>query len=101
MEMLILYFVDKDPSPMLEQSEYLSTLFRDATSSHLLETLVTRAPERAFTFLWSTYFQGKLARLAAHPVANFVVARALEKVNTEQLGEACEELTNAWGKVIS
>lgn len=36
-----------------------------------------------------------------HPVANFVVARAMERVNTEQLGEAYEEVEDALGKIIS
>jgi nucleolar protein 9 len=92
---------DEDPAGIPEQSDYLSTLFRDPTSSHLLETVVTRAPDRAFVILWSTYFQGKLARLSAHPVANFVVARAMERVNTSQLESACEELRESWGKIIS
>ena len=92
---------DEDPAGIPEQSDYLSTLFRDPTSSHLLETVVTRAPDRAFDILWSTYFQGKLARLSAHSVANFVVARAMERVNTSQLESACEELRESWGKIIS
>lgn len=92
---------DENPSAVPEQSDYLATLLRDPTSSHLLETLVTRAPNRAFAILWSTYFQGKLSRLSAHPVANFVIARALEKINAEQLGEACEELKDSWAKIIS
>jgi len=92
---------DKDPAVIPEQSDYLSTFFRDPTSSHLLETVVTRAPDRAFVILWSTYFQGKLARLSAHPVANFVVARAMERVNASQLESACEELRESWGKIIS
>jgi len=93
--------IDEDPSVIPEQSDYLSTLLRDPTSSHLLETLVTRAPDHAFAILWSTYFQGKLARLSGHPVANFVVARAMDRLNVSQLGLACEELKSACGKIIS
>lgn len=54
-----------------------------------------------FKGLWNVYFKGKLGRLSAHPVANFVVGKALERVNEEQLGEACEELLPAAEKLFS
>ncbi|KAH9950104.1 ARM repeat-containing protein [Amylocystis lapponica] len=90
----------EDPSAAPEASDYLATLLRDPTASHLLETLVRRAPDAVFGMLWTTYFRGRLAKLAAHPVANFVVAKALERVHAEQLGEACAELDAAWTKII-
>ena len=84
-----------------EASDYVGTLLRDPTSSHLLETLVRRLPKEPFDVAWSTYFEGKLARLAVHPVANFVVARALERVSQEQLGAACEEIQGISEKIFS
>ncbi|KAG6896752.1 hypothetical protein C0992_006327 [Termitomyces sp. T32_za158] len=84
-----------------DSTDYLNTLLRDPTSSHLLETIVTRSPDKAFVVLWDIYFKGKLPRLANHPVANFVVAKALERVAPEQLSEACEELNGTWNKLIS
>ncbi|OBZ71991.1 Nucleolar protein 9 [Grifola frondosa] len=89
-----------DPSAVPEASDYLSTLLRDPTASHLLETLVHRSPEKVFNMLWVTYFQGKLPKLAAHPVANFVVAKAFERLNAEQLDDACQELEGVSGKII-
>lgn len=86
---------------ILEPSDYLNILLRDPTSSHLLETVVSRSPDNGFVVLWSTYFQGKLARLALHPVANFVVAKALERVSADQLAAACGELEGNWSKMIS
>ncbi|KAG2053480.1 ARM repeat-containing protein [Suillus hirtellus] len=83
-----------------EASDYLVTLLRDPTSSHLLETMVSRCPDPAFTILWATYFQGKLTRLATHPVANFVVAKAAERLNPTQLKGALEELESSWNKII-
>ena len=47
------------------------------------------------------YFQRKLGRLAAHPVANFVVAKAIERIDGKQLEVACEELGDSFGKMIS
>jgi nucleolar protein 9 len=76
------------------------TLLRDPTSSHLLETLVNRASEPVFAALWSIYFVGKLPPLAAHPVANFVVTKALYRTDEKQLQEAYAELQNSWQKII-
>ncbi|CCM04038.1 uncharacterized protein FIBRA_06196 [Fibroporia radiculosa] len=90
----------EDPSASPEASDYLTTLLRDPTSSHLLETLVRRSPDKVFNILWPTYFSGKLSRLAVHPVANFVVARAIERATVEQLGEICHELEGVAEKII-
>ncbi|KAJ7265839.1 armadillo-type protein [Mycena haematopus] len=89
-----------NPSEAPPVSDYLNTLLRDPTSSHLLETIVTRCPGPAFSILWTTYFKGNLPRIASHPVANFVLAKALERVSVAQLTEACEELQNVWTKLI-
>ncbi|KAJ7367884.1 armadillo-type protein [Mycena albidolilacea] len=89
-----------DPSAAAPVSDYLNTLLRDPTSSHLLETIVTRCPGPAFSILWATYFTGNLPRIASHPVANFVLAKALERVSVTQLTEACGELQNVWTKLI-
>ncbi|KAI6033881.1 armadillo-type protein [Pisolithus microcarpus] len=83
-----------------EPSDFLVTLLRDPTSSHLLETLVSRCPDHVFVQLWSTYFQGKLQRLALHPVANFVVSKAVERLDSNQLKHALEELSSSWNKAI-
>jgi nucleolar protein 9 len=96
----IITLCHRNPDEQLEASDYLVTLLRDPTSSHLLETMVSRCPDSAFTVLWATYFRGKLARLATHPVANFVVAKAAERLNPTQLKDALEELESSWNKVI-
>ncbi|KAG2148028.1 armadillo-type protein [Suillus clintonianus] len=97
----IITLCHRNPDEQLEASDYLVTLLRDPTSSHLLETMVSRCPDPAFTVLWATYFRGKLARLATHPVANFVVAKAAERLNPAQLKVALEELESSWSKVIA
>jgi nucleolar protein 9 len=84
---------------MPEASDYLATLFRDPTSSHLLETLVLRCPDTVFGILWHTYFERSLRKLAIHPVANFVIAKALERANVEQLSYAQHELQDSFGKL--
>lgn len=83
---------EENPASKPESSDYLSTLLRDPTSSHLLETMIVRAPEEVMSILWEIYFQGKLGRLSMHPVANFVTAKAIERASSEHLLGACEEL---------
>ncbi|EDR04892.1 uncharacterized protein LACBIDRAFT_303745 [Laccaria bicolor S238N-H82] len=90
-----------DPSTMPEASDYLGTLLRDPSSSHILEIITFRCPPSAFDKLWAIYFKGALPRLAVHPVANFVLAKALERVSEGQLLEVCAELRNTWHKLIS
>lgn len=90
----------KDPSINVDESDYVGTLLRDPNSSRLLEIIATRCPGDVFNVLWETYFKGKLPRLAAHPTANFVVAKAIERLSEVQLSEVCDELKNTWNRVI-
>ncbi|KAH8105489.1 ARM repeat-containing protein [Cristinia sonorae] len=90
----------EDDEAKPEASDYVGTLLRDPTSSHLLETLVSRSPGKVFNVLWATYFQGKLPRLAVHPVANFVVAKAIMRLSAAQLSDACQELDGVTGKIL-
>lgn len=99
--MSLTLYTDQDDSVEPEVSDYLVTLLRDPTASHLLETLVHRSPAKVFKVLWATYFRSKLPKLAVHPVANFVVAKALERVDASELEEACQELDSILGKIIS
>lgn len=85
---------------MPEASDFVAALLRDPTASHLLEALVHCVPEKAFRSLWSTYFQGSILRLAVHPVANFVVAKALERLNAHELSKFCEEITPVLTKIV-
>ena len=84
----------------MDELDYVGTLLRDPNSSRLLEIIATRCPDDTFDALWKTYFKGKLPRLATHPVANFVVAKAVERLSEVQLSEACDELKNSWNRVV-
>jgi nucleolar protein 9 len=91
--------LDEDPEKTPPVADYLGTLLRDPTSSHLLETLVTRSPPTVFSTLFKLYFKGKLARLANHPVANFVVAKVIVRANEEVFTSVVEELRSEFGKL--
>ena len=68
-------------------------------SSHLLETLVLRCPGSIFDIIWSTYLERSLRKLAMRPVANFVIAKALERAGLEQLTYTLGELRDALRKL--
>lgn len=89
-----------DASDDISESDYLGTLVRDPNASHLLEIVVTHSPPNVFDVIWKLYFEGKLARLAVHPVANFVVSKALERVSERQLLRTLKELNEVWEKFI-
>ncbi|KAI9447318.1 hypothetical protein BJY52DRAFT_359760, partial [Lactarius psammicola] len=48
-----------------------------------------------FGILWTTYFERNLRKLSMHPVANFVVAQALERAESKQLSYALSELRDS------
>lgn len=74
---------------------------RDPTSSHLLEVLVLSAPPDIFRAIWKAYFAGRLSKLAVHPVSNFVVAKAIERLDSDEMMGVDEEIGGSWDKIIS
>jgi nucleolar protein 9 len=93
--------IDTDPPTVSIHSSYLETLLRDSTASHLLESLITHAPANAFEALWETYFKGRLGKLVAHPVANFVVGKAIPRIDEKLLEAFLVELDGTWLKTVS
>ncbi|EJU06458.1 ARM repeat-containing protein [Dacryopinax primogenitus] len=90
----------KDGTKDVQASDYVETMLRDATASHILETILAVAPEDILHKLWEVYFRGKLPKLAVHPVANFVLASAVGRLNGEELGEVWEEMQGRWAGVL-
>ncbi|KAF8607482.1 ARM repeat-containing protein [Ceratobasidium sp. AG-I] len=90
--------LDQNRQP--EHSDYLETLLRDPTASHIFEALIQHAPERAIQSLWSEYFKGKLPKLSSHPVANFVVGKAIARLDANSLLEATQEVDPVASKLI-
>jgi hypothetical protein len=73
---------------------------RSTTSSHVFEKLITLCPQPIFDLLFQTYFAGRFGRLAGHPVANFVCARAVERANAEQTQIVVDEIPDALEGII-
>ena len=49
---------EKEQIEGVEASDYVSTLLRDPSSSHVMEKLVLLSAEPVFNMLWKLYFQG-------------------------------------------
>jgi nucleolar protein 9 len=82
-------------------SSYVSALLLDTTSSHLSESILSRSSPRVFYRIWDCYFSSDLPKLAAHPVANFVVARGVERLDEGRLRDAVTQLHATWSKTLS
>jgi nucleolar protein 9 len=65
--------------------QYIPSLLTTQPGTHTLETILTSSSERIFTSIWSTYFVGKIGKLAGHPTANYVIARAVGRLGLEEL----------------
>lgn len=50
--------------------------------------------------MWRTYFVGKLAKLAIHPITNFVVTEAIARLDKGELEGALNEVGKKLGKAI-
>lgn len=82
------------------RSDFIETLLRSNVSSHVLEAILTLAPKAVFDLLFTMYFHGRIARLAGHPVANFVVATVAERASKEQIEVIADEIPEALEGII-
>ena len=90
-------FNDRTPSP----SDFVLTLLRDPVGSHVFEVVVERCPERVFSNTWEQYIMPHLARLAPHPVSNFVVSRCIPRLSDIGFTEFMERMLSHWIKIVS
>jgi nucleolar protein 9 len=83
--------VQPDP-PTPTSHDYLPSLLRDTTGSHLLQTILLFSPPVIFNALWSTYFIGKVGKLAGHPIGNYVVSSGIKRLEVDGLRAVMKEL---------
>jgi nucleolar protein 9 len=84
----------------IPESDYIGTLLRDQTASHVLQIVIKHAPPYAFHGVWRTYFIGNLTKLAVHPIANFIVAEAVGRIDKDELDGALSEVGKKLGKAV-
>ncbi|GAA6021920.1 hypothetical protein JCM10207_002600 [Rhodosporidiobolus poonsookiae] len=76
------------------REEYLAGMLRHPASSPTFEMLLHLAPAPVFSALWNNFFAGKVHRLAANAVANFVVAVGIGRVNESEMRALVGELSS-------
>ncbi len=81
-------------------SDFVRTLIRDETASHLLEAIIESCSVATRYAIWKEYFAGHLNKLALHPVANFLVARFLRHHSARHLSDALHELVAIFPKLV-
>lgn len=62
---------------------FLTSLVGSQTGTRLYEAMLVHCPAHLFNVLWRTYFEGKIGKLAGHPYANFVVAKACSRLDAD------------------
>jgi len=66
-----------------EPQPYPISLLTSSTGTRLFESLLLSPPIPIFQKIWSVYFEGKIGKLAIHPMSNFVVAKGVERLDKD------------------
>ena len=84
------------PNDLLEEgtesASFINHLIYDTVGSRLLEVIILKAPGKTFKSLYKNSFKDKIGTLAKNEVAAFVVIKIIERLNTEDLVTAQEEI---------
>ena len=84
------------PNDLLEEgtesSSFINHLIYDTVGSRLLEVIILNAPGKTFKSLYKGSFKEKIGTLAKNEVAAFVVIKIIERLNTEDLVTALEQI---------
>ena len=89
-----------------ERSDLMEAALRDAVATHVLEAALGGASDATLLRFWQIYLCGRIAKLGAHPCANFVVAALLRLLPASRGEEAApyahalQELTQAGDQLV-
>ncbi|KAL8708038.1 MAG: hypothetical protein Q9220_007034 [cf. Caloplaca sp. 1 TL-2023] len=83
---------DDPPEPSTDSASFFNGMLYDTVGSRLAEILVTHSPGKTFKVLYRSLLRYKLANLAKNETASYVLIKALERLNKEDLEEAVQEL---------
>lgn len=73
------------------RSEFVETCLRDTTASHVMECIILRLSPSCFSQFHSTYFLHRMGMLSNHPVTNFLTAKVVSRLESEQFLPALQE----------
>ncbi|KAL8771718.1 MAG: hypothetical protein Q9209_002909 [Squamulea sp. 1 TL-2023] len=83
---------DDPPEESTDSASFFNGMLYDPIGSHLCEVLVTNSPGRTFKVLYQSLIRDKLQTLAKNETANYVLIKAMERLNKEDLEQALHEL---------
>ncbi|MBW0546820.1 hypothetical protein O181_086535 [Austropuccinia psidii MF-1] len=77
--------------PSYPRSEFVEVCLRDVTASRVIEGIISHLSPIYFKRFCATYFVRRFGQLACHPVVNFIIAKAISRLEKEELFSALEE----------
>lgn len=83
---------DDPPEEGTDSASFFNGMLYDPIGSRLMEVLVKNSPGKTFKVLYHSLFRSRLSNLAKNETASYVLIKALERLNKEDLQEAIDEL---------
>ncbi|KAL8932968.1 MAG: hypothetical protein Q9211_006032 [Gyalolechia sp. 1 TL-2023] len=83
---------DDPPTEGTESASFFSGMLYDAIGSRLMEVLVTNSPGKTFKVLYQNLLRDRLTSLAKNETASYVLIKALERLNKEDLQQAVQAI---------
>ncbi|KAL8680990.1 MAG: hypothetical protein Q9224_006896, partial [Gallowayella concinna] len=80
------------PEEGTDSASFFNGMLYDPIGSRLCEVLVTNSPGKTFKVLYQSLLRDKLQNLAKNETASYVLIKALERLNKEDLEQAVDEL---------
>lgn len=84
---------DDPPEPGTDSASFFNGMLYDSIGSRLCEILVTNSPGKTFKVLYQSLLRDKLQTLAKNETASYVLIKAFERVNKQDLEQAVLELS--------
>lgn len=83
-----------------EGVKLVAGLTYDPTGSHLIETVVEYAPGKTFKKLYKTVWKPRLASMAKHDAASYVVVKILRRIGKDDLAEARDTVLSVLSSLL-
>ncbi|KAL8874452.1 MAG: hypothetical protein Q9174_000197 [Haloplaca sp. 1 TL-2023] len=83
---------DDPPEQGTDSASFFNGMLYDPIGSRLLEVVITHAPGKTFKTLFRSLLAGRLPDLAKNEMASYVLVKAFERLNKEDLTEAVQQL---------
>ncbi|KAL8674750.1 MAG: hypothetical protein Q9168_000834 [Polycauliona sp. 1 TL-2023] len=83
---------DDPPEEGTDSASFFNAMLYDSIGSRLCEVLVTNSPGKTFKILYQSLIREKLESLAKNETASYVLIKALERLNKEDLEQAMHQI---------